>query len=47
MKRQPRNWLAIATVLLGVFCAFAVGLFVATKFVSPCVCIYAQPARIN
>lgn len=47
MKRQPRNWLAIAVALLGSFAAFATGLFVATKFVSPCVCIYAQPARIQ
>ena len=40
MKRQ-RNWLAIATVVLAVFCAFATGGWIATKFVSPCVCVYA------
>ena len=47
MKQQPRNWLAIAVVFLGAFCAFATGAYVATKFVSPCVCIYAQAARVQ
>lgn len=25
MRKSPRNWPAIAIVLLGVFCSFAVG----------------------
>lgn len=41
-KRQPKNWPLITVVMLGVFCSFAVGAFVATKFVSPCVCVYMQ-----
>lgn len=48
MKRQPRNWYGIAVVLLGVSAAFAVGAYVATKFVSPCVCVCMQgQARIE
>lgn len=42
MRRQPSNWTTIAVTLLGAFCAFATGAFIATKFVSPCVCIYAE-----
>lgn len=41
MRRKPRDWPTIFVALLGAFCAFAVGGWVATKWVSPCVCIYA------
>ena len=44
MRRRPRNWTAIAVTLLGAFASFAVGAFVATKWVSPCVCVYMQGA---
>ena len=47
MKRKPWNWAASAIVVLSVFASFAVGAYLATKFVSPCVCIYATPARVN
>ncbi len=47
MKRQPSNWPAIAIVVLSVFCSFAVGAFLATKWVSPCVCVIATPPRIQ
>lgn len=43
---KSRNWLAIATAFLGVGCAFATGAYVATKWVSPCVCVYAT-GRLN
>ena len=47
-KRQPKNWPLITVVLLAVSAAFAVGAYVATKFVSPCVCVCMQgQARIE
>lgn len=47
MKQQPRNWLAIAVAVLSVFCAFATGAYIATKFVSPCVCVHVQGGSIQ
>ena len=44
---EPRNWTVILAVVLAVFCAFATGAYIATKFVSPCVCIYAQARTIQ
>ena len=41
MRRKPRNWPLVAVVALSTFASFAVGGWVATKWVSPCVCIYA------
>ena len=47
MKRPPRNWLALAVVVLSVSAAFFAGAYIATKFVSPCVCVFAQARTIN
>lgn len=41
MRRKPHNWPLVAVAFLGSACAFAAGGWVATKWVSPCVCIYA------
>jgi hypothetical protein len=41
MRRKVSHWPMVGVVSLAVFCAFAVGGWVATKWVSPCLCIYA------
>lgn len=47
MKRQPRNWPLVAVLALSLFCAFAVGGWIATKWVSPCVCLVGQVKTIQ
>ena len=46
MKRR-RDWLAIATVALGMAAAFGTGGWIATKWVSPCVCVHMQATSLN
>jgi hypothetical protein len=47
MRRKTHNWPLVAVAFLGFACAFAVGGWVATKWVSPCVCIVGQYKAIQ
>jgi hypothetical protein len=41
-KLAPRDWLSYAALSLAIFAAFASGGWIATKYVSPCVCLVVQ-----
>ena len=48
MKQPPpKDRILLALFALGVITSFVTGGYIAKQWASPCVCIYAQAARIN
>ena len=46
-KPPPKDRILLALFALGIITSFATGGYIAAKWVSPCVCVFAQAARIS
>lgn len=47
MRKQSKDRIGQAIAILGLLIAFTAGGWVGTRWVSPCVCIYAEQNRVN
>jgi len=47
VKKTPGDRILMILFAMGIVSAFAAGSYIAQKWVSPCVCVYATQARIN
>lgn len=47
MSVKRRDWLDKAFIVAVVAASFATGAWIATKYVSPCVCVLAQVPQVN
>ena len=43
----PKDRILLALFALGIITSFVTGGYIASRWVSPCVCVFATPARIS